>query len=268
MSATTADVRTIVRVPRVSLSHAWRYWLRNATIFKHTYRLSLLAWFFEPLFYLIAMGLGLGRYLPQVQGIKYIDFIAPGLVALTAMYGATFETTWNAFFKMERAGIYGAAVSTPLALEDVALGEALWATTRAMIYGGAFIIVAAPFGVINSWWSVLAPLALALIGLLFAFVGLSFTYLVKKVDFLSYYWTLFLTPMFMFSGIFFPLGKLPGWVQTLAWFMPLRHAVELMRALLVNGEPGDALRAALWLAVVTVAVFPVPLRLLRRRLQS
>jgi lipooligosaccharide transport system permease protein len=74
--------------------------------------------------------------------------------------------------------------------------------------------------------------------------------------------------MFMFSGIFFPLDRLPGWVQTLAWFMPLRHAVELMRALLVNGDPAGALRAALWLAVVTVAVFPVPLRLLRRRLQS
>jgi lipooligosaccharide transport system permease protein len=268
MSATTADVRTFVRVPRVSPSHAWRYWLRNATIFKHTYKLSLLAWFFEPFFYLIAMGFGLGKYLPQVQGIKYIDFIGPGLVALTAMYGATFEVTWNAFFKMDRGRIYEAAVSTPLALEDIALGEALWATTRAMIYGGAFIIVAIPFGVIHSWWTLLAPLALALIGTLFSFVGLSFTYYIRKIDFLSYYWTLFLTPMFMFSGIFFPLDRLPGWVQTLSWFMPLRHAVELMRALLLDGDPAAAARAALWLAVVTIAIFPVPLKLLRRRLEN
>jgi len=268
MSATTADVRTIVRAPRVSLSHAWRYWLRNAAIFKHTYKLSLLAWFFEPFFYLIAMGLGLGRYLPQVQGIKYIDFIAPGLVALTTMYGSTFETTWNAFFKMDRGRIYEAAISTPLALEDVALGEALWGTTRAMIYGSAFIIVAFPFGVIHSWWSLLTPPALALIGMLFALLGLSFTYHIKKIDFLSYYWTLFLTPMFMFSGIFFPLEKLPAWVQTLSWFMPLRHAVELMRALLLTGDTGAAARAATWLAVVAIAIFPIPLNLLRRRLEN
>jgi lipooligosaccharide transport system permease protein len=99
-------------------------------------------------------------------------------------------------------------------------------------------------------------------------VGLSFTYYIKKIDFLSYYWTLFLTPMFMFSGIFFPLGRLPAWVQTLSWFMPLRHAVELMRALLLDGDPAAAAGAALWLAVVTILIFPAPLKLLRRRLEN
>jgi lipooligosaccharide transport system permease protein len=268
MSATTTDLRTIVRAPRVSLPHAWRYWLRNAAIFKHTYKLSLLAWFFEPFFYLIAMGLGLGRYLETVRGIKYIDFIAPGLVALTTMYGATFETTWNAYFKMDRGRIYDAAVSTPVALEDVALGEALWGMTRAMIYGVAFVVIAIPFGVIHSWYALLTPFALALIGILFSLLGLTFTYSIRKIDFLSYYWTLFLTPMFMFSGIFFPLDRLPDWVRTLAWFMPLRHAVELMRALLLNGDAAVAARAALWLVVVTIAIFALPLNILRRRLEN
>jgi lipooligosaccharide transport system permease protein len=266
MTVTAAGVRALARPPRVSLAHAWRYWLRNATIFKHTYKLSLLAWFIEPVIYLVAMGLGLGKYLQQVNGITYIDFIAPGLVALSVMYGATFETTWNAYFKMERARIYEAAVSTPVGLEDVALGEALWATTRAMIYGGAFIVIAIPFGVFHSWLGVLAPVAMALIGLMFALLGLTFTYVITMVDYLSYYWTLFLTPMFMFSGIFFPLDKLPGWLQAAAWFMPLKHAVELMRALLTSGDPAAAARAALWIVVVTLAVFALPLNLLRRRL--
>jgi lipooligosaccharide transport system permease protein len=268
MSVTAATVRDLTRAPRVSLPHAWRYWRRNAAVFKHTYRLSLLAWFIEPVIYLVAMGFGLGKYLKQVQGIQYIDFIAPGLVALSVMYGSTFETTWNAFFKMERARIYDAAVSTPVGLEDVALGEALWATTRAMIYGGAFIVIAIPFGVFHSWLGVLAPAAMALIGLMFALLGLAFTYAITMVDYLSYYWTLFLTPMFMFSGIFFPLGRLPGWVQAFAWFMPLRHSVELMRALLLTGDAGAALRAAAWIAVLTVAIFVVPLNLLRRRLEG
>jgi len=268
MTVAASTVRDLTRPPSVSLAHAWRYWLRNATIFKHTYKLSLLAWFIEPVIYLVAMGFGLGKYLQQVRGFKYIDFIAPGLVALSVMYGSTFETTWNAYFKMERARIYEAAVSTPVGLEDIALGEALWATTRAMIYGGAFIVIALPFGVFHSWLGVFTPPAMAIIGLMFAFFGLAFTYAIRVVDYLSYYWPLFLTPMFMFSGIFFPLDKLPGWVKTLSWFMPLRHAVDLMRALLLTGDAADAARAALWIVVVTLALFVVPLNLLRRRLET
>jgi lipooligosaccharide transport system permease protein len=252
----------------VSFSHAWRYWLRNAVIFKYTYRLSLLGWFIEPVIYLVAMGLGLGEYLEKVNGIEYMDFIAPGLAALAVMYGATFETTWNAFFKMERGGIYDAAVSTPVELEDVALGEALWGATRALIYGIAFLIIAVPFGVFHSWWGVLAPIGLAMIGLMFAFLGLCCAYKISQIDYLAYYWTLFLTPMFMFSGIFFPLDRLPGWLQTIAWFMPLKHGNDLMRALLLHGDPAAAARAALWIAVVTLALFPLPLNLLRRRLQN
>jgi len=268
MSATAIDVRPVLLAPRVSLAHAWRYWLRNAVIFKHTYQLSLLGWFLEPVIYLVAMGLGLGKYLREVNGIPYMDFIAPGLVALSVMYGATFETTWNAFFKMERGRIYDAAIATPVELEDVALGEALWGATRASIYGAAFVVIALPFGVFHSWLGVLTPVALPLTGLMFSFMGLSFAYTIKQIDYLSYYWTLFLTPMFMFSGIFFPLDKLPGWVQTLAWFMPLRHCVELMRALLLQGDAVAAARAALWVAVVTLVLFPVPLNLLRRRLTN
>lgn len=268
MSVVAAEVRRLVARPRVSVPHAWRYWLRNAAIFRHTYRLSLLAWFIEPVIYLVAMGLGLGRYLESVKGILYIDFIAPGLVALSVMYGATFETTWNAYFKMERGRIYEAAVSTPVGLEDIALGEALWAATRALIYGGAFIVIALPFGVFHSWWGLLAPVGLALSGLMFGLMGLSFTYVIPMIDYLSYYWTLFLTPMFMFSGVFFPLDQLPGWLQGLAWLMPLHHAVELMRALLLTGDLGEAGSAALWIIVVTALLFIVPLNLLRRRLES
>jgi lipooligosaccharide transport system permease protein len=266
MSVALEHRNAVIRAPQVSLAHALRYWLRNWAIFKHTYRLSLLAWFIEPVIYLVAMGFGLGEYLQQVRGVEYVDFIAPGLVGLSVMYGATFETTWNSFFKMERARIYDACVSAPLSPEDVALGEALWGATRAAIYGAAFIVIAVPFGVFHSWWGLAVPFALGLVGLMFAVMGLTFTYAITMVDYLSYYWTLFLTPMFMFSGIFFPLDRLPGWVQGMSWCMPLRHAVDLMRALLTDGDLGSAAGAALWMIVVTAAMFVLPLNLLHRRL--
>jgi lipooligosaccharide transport system permease protein len=250
----------------LSLRTAWRFWHRNATVFRRIWLLGIMAWFAEPVIYLVAMGLGLGKYLETIQGVEYITFIAPGLLATSTMFGATFASTWDAWFKMERSGVYHAAISTPISVEDVALGEVLWAATRATIYGSAFTVIATLFGVFRSWWGLLTIPAIALVGLVFAITGLIYTYTIKHVDYLAYYWTLFITPMFMFAGVFFPLERLPRWVQTIAWFMPLHHAANLMRALVVEGDPSGALGAALWLAVVGVVLLPVPLLVLRRRL--
>jgi lipooligosaccharide transport system permease protein len=250
----------------ISLAGAWRYWHRNTLVFRRIWLLGLMAWFAEPVIYLVAMGLGLGRYLESVQGIQYIDFIAPGLLAVSTMFGATFSVTWDAWFKMERTGVYHAAASTPLSLEDVALGEIFWGATRATIYGSAFAVVATAFGVFQSWWGLLAIPAIALVGIVFATLGLMYAYWIRRVDYLAYYWTLFITPMFMFAGVFFPLERLPDWVRTMAWFMPLHHAANLMRALMTRGDPAAAFGSALWLAVVAAIFLLVPSLMLKRRL--
>ena len=254
------------RIFDISLPGAWRYWHRNAMVFRRIWLLGIMAWFAEPVIYLVAMGLGLGRYLERVQGVEYIEFIAPGLLAVSTMFGATFSVTWDAWFKMERVGVYHAAMSTPLSVEDVALGEILWGATRATIYGSAFMVVATAFGVFRSWWGLLTLPAIALVGLVFAITGLIYTYAIKRVDYLAYYWTLFITPMFMFAGVFFPLERLPDWVRAIAWFMPLYHAANLMRSLMTRGEPTAALSSALWLGVVAIVLLPAPLRMLRKRL--
>jgi len=258
--------RRLLRLPDARMGSAMRYWHRNAAVFRRTWLLGLMAWFAEPVIYLVAMGLGLGRYLETIQGVEYIDFIAPGLLAVSAMFGAAFESTWNAFYKMDRARVYDAVTSAPVSIEDVALGEVLWSTTRATAYGAAFAIVAIPFGVFHSWWGILTLPGMALIGLVFSIIGLCYTYLVTRMDFLAYYWTGFLTPMFMFSGVFFPLDRLPDWVGAIAWFMPLHHGADMMRALMLEGDPGAAAGAALWLVVTSLLLLWLPLNLLRRRM--
>jgi lipooligosaccharide transport system permease protein len=235
-------------------------------VFRRIWLLGIMAWFAEPVIYLVAMGLGLGRYLERIQGIQYIAFIAPGLLAVSTMFGATFSVTWDAWFKMERTGVYHAAASTPISFEDVAIGEVLWGATRATIYGSAFAVVATAFGVFRSWWGLLTIPAIALTGLVFAIIGLIYAYWIRRVDYLAYYWTLFITPMFMFAGVFFPLERLPEWVRTIAWFMPLYHAANLMRALMTQGRPIQAATSALWLAAVGGALILVPPIMLRRRL--
>jgi lipooligosaccharide transport system permease protein len=259
-------VKDLFRVPDLLPASAWHMWQRNASIYRKTYKFNILPNFFEPFLYLLAMGLGLGAYLAKIQGVRYLDFIAPGLVATAAMFGTTFEVTFNCFVKMQFGKIYDAVMSTPLSIEDIGLGEMLWGTTRSLIYGTVFIAIASMFGVVHSWWAVLTPLAVALTGLMFSVIGLSFTAAVPLIDYFSYYWTMFITPMFLFSGIFFPLDRLPGWVQGVAWFIPLHQAVNLMRALILTGDVGSAAAAALWMAVLTAGLFVLPLNLLHRRL--
>jgi lipooligosaccharide transport system permease protein len=202
--------RRLFAMPDVRIGSAWRLWQRNASIYRRTYKLNILPNFFEPLLYLVAMGLGLGAYLARIRGVDYIDFIAPGLVATAAMYGTSFEVTFNAFVKMQFGKVYDAVMATPLSIEDIGLGEILWGTTRSLIYGTIFLLIASAFGVVGSWLVVFAPVAIVLIGLLFSVIGLAFTAVIPLIDFYTYYWTLFITPMFLFSGIFFPLDRLPG----------------------------------------------------------
>jgi lipooligosaccharide transport system permease protein len=265
VSAATPS-RRLLRPPDVRLRSAARLWQRNATIYRRTYKMNLLPNFFEPFLYLLAMGFGLGAYLSQVQGIRYIDFIAPGLVATAAMFGTSYDVTFNAFVKLRFGKVYDAVMSTPLTPEDIALGELLWGTTRAFIYGVVFLIIATFFGVVHSWLALLSPLAIALIGMMFSVLGLAFTAVVPLIDYFTYYWTLFITPMFLFSGIFFPLDRLPEWVQAVAWFIPLHQAVNLMRALVLYGDLGSAAASAAWILVLTAALAVLPLNLLRRRL--
>lgn len=262
----TRPASRLLRMPDVRLRSAWRLWQRNASIYSRTWKINILPNFFEPFLFLLAMGLGLGGYLARIEGIRYMDFIAPGLAATAAMYGTTFEVTFNAFVKMQFGKVYDAVMSTPLSIEDVGVGELLWGTTRATIYGVAFLLVAALFGVVHSWLAVLSPVAIALIGMMFSVIGLAYTVSIPLIDYLSYYWTLFITPMFLFSGIFFPLERLPDVVEGIAWFTPLYHGVNLMRALWLTGDIGDAINAATWIVAVTGLLFVLPLNILQRRL--
>jgi lipooligosaccharide transport system permease protein len=241
-------------------------WRRDFRVFAKIWRGALLPQFLDPLFYLVAMGFGLGTYLARVEGIPYEQFIAPGLVASAVMWAASFESTWNAFFKMEETRLYDAILSTPVDVQDVIAGEVAWCASRALVYGSSFLVVVTAFGLVDSAWAVTIPLFLVLGGACFGMLGLAFTSLIPRIEFNSYYFTLFITPLFLFSGIFYPLDDLPGWASVVAWFTPLYHLVEITRSLILDPDLTRVLGNALWLLVVTLAVFVVPVRYMRRRL--
>jgi lipooligosaccharide transport system permease protein len=254
----------VVPSPRI----AARVWRRDARNFSKLWRGALLPTFLDPLFYLMAMGFGLGTYLATIQGIPYKHFIAPGLVASAAMWAAAFETTYNVYIKMNENRLYDALIATPIEVPDLVSGEIAWAATRSLVYGSSFLIVITVFGLVDSWWALTIPLFLALGGACFAVIGMAFTALIGKIDLYSYFFTLFVTPMFLFSGIFFPLDRLPGSLEVAAWFTPLYHLVNLMRELATGPALGSVAGNAAWLVALTVLLFPLPVVKMRQRLIS
>ena len=235
-------------------------------VFSKVWKGALLPQFFDPLFYLLAMGFGLGTYLASVEGIPYEQFVGPGLVSSAVMWSASFETTWNIYFRMAETRLYDSVLTTPVEVQDLVLGEVAWAATRALIYGTVFLGIVAAFDLIDSPWALAIPPFLALGGACFGMLGITFTSLVRSIDHYGYYYTLFITPLFLFSGIFYPLDKLPEWVTVVAWFTPLYHLVEITRGLALDPDLLGVVGNALWLVVLTAVLFVVPVRAMRRRL--
>lgn len=220
----------------------------------------------EAIAYLAIMGLGLGAYLTQVDGVSYVVFIAPGIAASAVMFGAILETSYNAFVRIHVRKVFEAAVTTPLSVGDVVTGEYLWGATRGTIYGVVFMIVMAAFGLVASWWALLAPLVFLIGALAFAVIGMAYTSFTSNIEHFNIFWTGVMTPMFLFGGIFFPFTALPDWAQVIGWCLPLSHLVAATREL-VMGDVG-------WVTVGHVAVligfaaalFWLPVRRLSRML--
>jgi lipooligosaccharide transport system permease protein len=225
----------IFRIPSVSW-RCLRVWQRDRDAYMKFFKLSLLGNLGDPILYLVAMGYGLGRFLNQMEGMSYLEFIAPGLVISSSMFAASFECTYGSFLRMIYMKTYDAIIATPLSIEDVVAGDILWGTTKGMISGTIMFAVVGAFGLIDSFWAAGIPLLIVLVSFLFASLSMAATSFVKTFEAFNYYITLFLTPMFFFSGVFFPLNRLPDWVSVFSKFLPLTYAVEISRAL-IYGKP-------------------------------
>jgi len=215
----------------ISLPYALAVWRRNAAMYKKTWKWNILPNFFEPVFYLFSIGIGVGAYISEMGGTSYIAFIAPGLVCVAAMNGASFEVTYNIYVRLVFEKTYDAMLTTPIEPDDVLVGEILWAVTRSCVYGGCFFVVLMLFGLTPLPSSLSVIFVIPMTGLLFAAIGMVFSLRIPNIDMFSFYFTLFLTPLFLFSDVFFPLKeRLTGAWLWVAEALPLLHPVRLARA--------------------------------------
>lgn len=256
------------RTPAI-LSLRWlTVWRRNFLVWRKMAFTSVLGNLADPLIYMLGLGYGLGRLVSDVDGVSYMVFIATGAICASTMNGATFEALYSAFSRMQVQRTWDAILNAPLALEDVLLGEWIWAASKAVLSGLSIIAVMAALGLLASplvLWTL--PLLL-LVGLCFAALGLIVTVLAPSYDFFMYYFTLLITPMTLLSGVFFPLRQLPEAVQAAAQVLPLTHAVALVRPLALGQIPDHIALHLAVLAATAVAGFAVARRVARRRLLS
>ncbi len=220
----------------------WAVTVRNLHVWRSVAVASIAGNFGEPILYLLAMGFGLGRVVPQLGGMSYAEFIAPGLVVSTVMYTATFEMTYGSYTRLSTQGVFEAILATPVSVEELTAGELVWGGLKSFMGASAVLVVVTAFGLVPSPLAVLvAPLGFVA-GVMFAAMALGVTSVSASYEFFNYYFTLVVAPMFLFSGIFFPLNQMPGWVHSFAQVLPLTHVVVVSRGL-VRG----AIDARVWL---------------------
>ena len=208
-----------------------RSWIQ----FKSSAWLVVLSGFIEPLLNLVVFGFGVGQFIGDIKlengaSVSYAAYVVPGLLASAAMMGAIMDATWNVFFKIHESRLYHAMLATSLGPMDVALGEISWALLRGALYSTAFMAVVTPLGLIKSWWGILAIPAGALVGFGFAAIGMACTSYMTSFQHMGLI-NIVLLPITLFSGSFFPLSLLPGWLEVIIRWTPLTQGIDLMRML-------------------------------------
>ncbi|MFH1217414.1 MAG: ABC transporter permease [Pseudomonadota bacterium] len=244
----------------------WTIWLRNSLVWRRHILSTLIGNLGQPLLFLLAMGYGLGRDVGPIDGLTYLQFLAPGLVVSSVMYSAAFETTYGSYTRLSIQRTYEAILMTPLGITDIALGEIFWGASKGLMSGIIMLACLPLFGVWPSPWTfALLPL-LFLSGIFFAAFGLIMTALATNYEFFNYFISLILTPLFLFSGIFFPLHSITDTARIFFELLPLTPVVTLSRMLCYGQLDQPWMMKIIGSTLLTLLTCRLAVFLLKRRL--
>lgn len=246
---------------------------RNALVYRRVWRGSIFFSFLQPTLFLLAMGMGLGALVDQgdismLGGVGYLEFLAPGLLAAASMQTASFESSYPITGKMTWHRNYEAISATPMRIVDIVLGELSWITLRVGTVAVAFTAVIALFGVPRSPLVLAAIPAAVLTGVAFSAVIIAYAGTMRNSKGFNFLFRFVITPLFLFSGVFFPITQLPDWLQTVARLTPLYHGVELIRGLTLGtlGSPAWALHTGYLLGMLAAGILAALITFRRRLL--
>ncbi|MCL4478033.1 MAG: ABC transporter permease [Deltaproteobacteria bacterium] len=215
----------------ISIRLIYRIIYRNFLVWTKFLKPSLVANLGEPLIYLVLMGFGMGKLVHKVNGMRYIDFLAPGLILSSTMYAASFESTISSYTRMITQKTYESIMITPVNLSEIVAGEIIWGMIKGLISSIFFITIMGLMGLIHSWLFLLSLWIVIADGLFFSALSIIFVGIAHSYEFFNYFFTLVLTPLFLFSGIFFPINTLPHLIGKIANYTPLVPMVICVRDL-------------------------------------
>ena len=252
------------------LAVRWRsvqaLWLRHAVALRRIWKVATTWYLVEPAVALVAVGFGIGRLVQEVDGgMRYAVFVAPGIIMASAMLHAVFECSWAVFYRIND-GFYETVLTAPVTVTELALGDVAWAMTRAILATVSVGLVAVAFGWITSPWAVGMLLPAVLVGMVIGALGLIFAALSPNTHTLSLVFTVVATPLYFFSGSFFPIAVLPDALEPVAWLMPLTPGVHIAQGFAWGQLEIAHLWSALYMVGLTAVILPVSIFLLKRRM--
>ena len=257
--------------PAPSLHRALKLVQHNFLAYQHHW-VAFVTGFFEPFFYLVGVGFGVGQFIDTVPygdlQLEYAAFVAPGLLAASTLNGALFDGFFSPFFRLNWQKTYDGIIATPVSISDIAVGEVLWALIRGTIYGAGFLIVMLLLGLVHSAWAVLALPAVMLSGGALSAGAMILTSITKQLSSLDKVMTLVVFPLFLFSGTFFPVALYPDYLRPVVQATPLYHSAALLRDLTTGQVSLFTVGHVVYLAAMFVIAGTIAIRLMRRRLIS
>lgn len=244
-------------------------WFRHMRVYTRNLLSNGLPPFLEPLIFLAGIGLGLGKYITEpMGGMKYIEYLGTGLLVTSAMYTAAFECSYGTFLRLEFEKVYDGMLAAPMTTNNLIVGEMLWAGSKGFFFSFAVLCILAVFNIVSLPYGLLAPFVGFLTGVMFSTISLLVTSYVKTINHFSFYFTGFLSPMFFFSGVVFPVENLPAFVRPLAEIVPLTHSVRLVRAVCINDYSPILLLDFLYMIVFILVIGFFAIQRLKKRLVS
>lgn len=253
------------QLPRLR-RNAFAIWHRNLLVWKRLLGPAIVLNFGEPAVYLLGLGYGLGSFVGQMGDMPYLAFLASGIVASSAMTTASFEGMYSVYTRMVPQRTYEAIMTTTLDIDDILAGEMLWCATKAVISAVAILIVALLLGAVQGWQALWAIPVVFLVGLCFAGPAIVMSSVATNYDFFSYYSVLVITPMFIVSGVFYPVTTLPEVMQSIVQVLPLPHAVALVRPLVTGRAIDQPLLHLAVLSAYAVISYYIAVVMVRKKL--
>ena len=241
-------------------------WYRHMRVYSKNLITNGFPPFLEPIIFLFAIGLGLGKYITEMGGIPYIEFLASGLLVTSSMFTAAFECSYGTFIRLEFDKAYDGMMSAPITVRDLLMGEILWAGTKGLFFSSAVLTVVCVFGILPLKMFLFVPFAGFVTGLMFASLSLFVTSFVKNINQFNFYMTGFISPMFFFSGVVFSQDNMKPFMRLISEILPLTHSVRLVRACCITGFTTVNLFDAAYMILFTVFFGYLAIRRLRKRL--